>query len=176
MTKVLMVVSAADHWTLNDGTHHPTGFWAEEFVVPHQTFTEAGWHVDIATPGGPVHLALAFNPSHLEIVDPVVEGSAKARMDRRGDKEGGQVLPVSGTDDILTLTTANTVLGTDFLSRINADLANEFGNLTQRTLSMIGSGSTFLIFSLRIASSVCSSRNSVVNISDLYSIYCFVIA
>ena len=28
MTKVLMVVSAADHWTLDDGTHHPTGFWA----------------------------------------------------------------------------------------------------------------------------------------------------
>ena len=34
MTKVLMVVSAADHWTLNDGTHHPTGFWAEELVTP----------------------------------------------------------------------------------------------------------------------------------------------
>lgn len=54
MTKVLFVVSAADQWTLKDGTVHPTGFWAEEFVVPHQTFTEAGWHVDIATPGGRV--------------------------------------------------------------------------------------------------------------------------
>jgi predicted Zn-dependent peptidase len=40
---------------------------------------------------------------------------------------GGQVLPVSGTDDILTLTTANTVLGTDFLSRINADLRETKG-------------------------------------------------
>ena len=30
----------------------PTGFWAEELVVPHQTFTEAGWDVDIATPRG----------------------------------------------------------------------------------------------------------------------------
>ena len=53
-----------------------------------------GFSSDISTPGGPVHLSLAFNPSHLEIVNPVVEGSVKARMDRRGDKEGKQVLPV----------------------------------------------------------------------------------
>ena len=52
MIKVLMVVSAADHWTLNDGTHHPTGFWAEELVTPHSIFTDAGWNVDVATPGG----------------------------------------------------------------------------------------------------------------------------
>ena len=53
-----------------------------------------GFSSDISTPGGPVHLSLAFNPSHLEIVNPVVEGSVKARMDRRGDKEGKQVLPI----------------------------------------------------------------------------------
>ncbi len=53
-----------------------------------------GFSSDVTTPGGPVHLSLAFNPSHLEIVNPVVEGSVKARMDRRGDKTGGQVLPV----------------------------------------------------------------------------------
>ncbi|HET9207228.1 MAG TPA: 2-oxoglutarate dehydrogenase E1 component, partial [Burkholderiaceae bacterium] len=53
-----------------------------------------GFSSDISTPGGPVHLSLAFNPSHLEIVNPVVEGSVKARMDRRGDKPGDQVLPV----------------------------------------------------------------------------------
>jgi aldehyde dehydrogenase (NAD+) len=47
-----MVVSAADHWTLNDGTTHPTGFWAEELVEPHRLFTDAGWTVDFATPGG----------------------------------------------------------------------------------------------------------------------------
>ena len=46
------------------------------------------------TPGGPVHVALAFNPSHLEIVNPVVEGSVRARQDRRGDTRGDQVLPV----------------------------------------------------------------------------------
>ena len=53
-----------------------------------------GFSSDISTAGGPVHLSLAFNPSHLEIVNPVVEGSVKARMDRRGDKDGSQVLPV----------------------------------------------------------------------------------
>ena len=53
-----------------------------------------GFSSDITTPGGPVHLSLAFNPSHLEIVNPVVEGSVKARLDRRGDKEGDTVLPV----------------------------------------------------------------------------------
>ncbi len=53
-----------------------------------------GFSSDIATPGGPVHLTLAFNPSHLEIVNPVVEGSVRSRMERRGDKTGAQVLPV----------------------------------------------------------------------------------
>src|SRR5450830_1314757 len=53
-----------------------------------------GFSSDISTAGGPVHLSLAFNPSHLEIVNPVVEGSVKARMDRRGDKDGAQVLPI----------------------------------------------------------------------------------
>lgn len=53
-----------------------------------------GFSSDVSTSGGPVHLTLAFNPSHLEIVNPVVEGSVRARMDRRADPEGKQVLPV----------------------------------------------------------------------------------
>jgi len=53
-----------------------------------------GFSSDVPTPGGPVHLTLAFNPSHLEIVNPVVEGSVRARMDRRHDPKGLQVLPV----------------------------------------------------------------------------------
>jgi 2-oxoglutarate dehydrogenase E1 component len=53
-----------------------------------------GFSSDVTTRGGPVHLSLAFNPSHLEIVNPVIEGSVRARMDRRGDAQGKQVLPV----------------------------------------------------------------------------------
>ena len=53
-----------------------------------------GFSSDVTTPGGPVHLSLAFNPSHLEIVNPVVEGSVKARLERRGDTTLTQVLPV----------------------------------------------------------------------------------
>ena len=53
-----------------------------------------GFSSDVTTPKGPVHLSLAFNPSHLEIVNPVVEGSVKARQDRRGDTAGDTVLPI----------------------------------------------------------------------------------
>ncbi|MFF6929122.1 type 1 glutamine amidotransferase domain-containing protein [Streptomyces californicus] len=52
MTKALFVVSAADRWTLRDGEAHPSGYWGEELAVPHKVFTEAGWDVTIATPGG----------------------------------------------------------------------------------------------------------------------------
>jgi len=52
MTSVLFVVTAADHWTLNDGTLHPTGYWAEELAEPHRLFTEAGWQITLATPNG----------------------------------------------------------------------------------------------------------------------------
>lgn len=58
-------------------------------VKYHQGFSSA-----VMTPGGVVHLALAFNPSHLEIVNPVVEGSVRARQHRLGDKTGDLVIPV----------------------------------------------------------------------------------
>ncbi len=53
-----------------------------------------GFSADLKTPGGNVHVALAFNPSHLEVVNAVVEGSARARQERRGDAKGDKVLPV----------------------------------------------------------------------------------
>jgi 2-oxoglutarate dehydrogenase E1 component len=66
----------ADHWPAGDVKYH------------------LGFSSDINTPGGPMHLSLAFNPSHLEIVNPVVEGSVRARQHRRKDREGRQVLPI----------------------------------------------------------------------------------
>ncbi|WP_192036310.1 2-oxoglutarate dehydrogenase E1 component [Halomonas sp. YLGW01] len=54
-----------------------------------------GFSSNVMTAGGEVHLALAFNPSHLEIVSPVVEGSVRARQDRRDDSDGSKVLPIN---------------------------------------------------------------------------------
>lgn len=53
-----------------------------------------GFSSDIPTAEGPMHVSLAFNPSHLEIVNPVVEGSVRARQERRKDVERKQVVPV----------------------------------------------------------------------------------
>ena len=58
-------------------------------VKYHQGFSSS-----IMTAGGEVHIAMAFNPSHLEIVAPVVEGSVRARQFRRKDEEGHLVLPI----------------------------------------------------------------------------------
>ncbi|CCQ11865.1 2-oxoglutarate dehydrogenase E1 component [Pseudoalteromonas luteoviolacea B = ATCC 29581] len=54
-----------------------------------------GFSSDFATKGGKVHMALAFNPSHLEIVNPVVMGSVRARLDRLSCKTGSKALPVT---------------------------------------------------------------------------------
>ncbi len=53
-----------------------------------------GFSSDVDTLGGPVHLTLAFNPSHLEIINPVVEGSVKARQDRAGKEGKNTVIPI----------------------------------------------------------------------------------
>ena len=52
MGKILFVLTAADHWTLRDGTKVPTGFWAEEAIGPYRVFKEAGYDIESATPGG----------------------------------------------------------------------------------------------------------------------------
>lgn len=54
MSKILFVMTGADHWTLADGAQHPTGFWAEEAVAPYEAFRAAGHEVVVATPGGVV--------------------------------------------------------------------------------------------------------------------------
>jgi 2-oxoglutarate dehydrogenase E1 component len=78
----------------------PAILFAEFEGIHHEHLTSGdvkyhqGFSSDIGTPGGPMHVTLAFNPSHLEIVNPVVEGSVRARQHRRKDFEGKQVLPV----------------------------------------------------------------------------------
>ncbi|MCK5001977.1 MAG: 2-oxoglutarate dehydrogenase E1 component, partial [Gammaproteobacteria bacterium] len=68
-----------------EGTKHVTELTGD--VKYHLGFSS-----NMSTPGGPVHLALAFNPSHLEIVAPVVEGSVRSRQFRRGDSGGVEVI------------------------------------------------------------------------------------
>jgi len=77
----------ADLFSEFEGKH--TQEFSAGDVKYHQGFSS-----DVVTPGGPMHLTLAFNPSHLEAVNAVVEGSVRARQHRRGDAKGDTVLPV----------------------------------------------------------------------------------
>lgn len=70
--KVLIVLSAADTWTRADGSKYPTGYWTEEFVDVHKEFVEAGYTVDIATPGA---VRPTADPKSLE---PKTVGAEKA--------------------------------------------------------------------------------------------------
>jgi 2-oxoglutarate dehydrogenase E1 component len=85
----VMGKSPAELFSEFEGTYDPETRRGSGDVKYHMGFSS-----DVRTPGGNVHLALAFNPSHLEIVDPVVEGSVRARQDRRGDAAGKRVMPV----------------------------------------------------------------------------------
>ncbi|ANE55832.1 2-oxoglutarate dehydrogenase E1 component [Methylomonas sp. DH-1] len=72
-----------------EGTHTSSPGVLTGDVKYHQGFSS-----NIATPGGPIHLTLAFNPSHLEIINPVVEGSVKARQDRHGVGGIDAIVPI----------------------------------------------------------------------------------
>ena len=105
MTKALFVLTAADHWTLNDASQHPTGFWAEEFTTPYGVFRDAGWDLTVATPGGrkpvadPASLndeqeailaelaSVIDNPAALEDVDP--DGFRRSVLPGRARPDGG---------------------------------------------------------------------------------------
>jgi len=72
-----------------EGAYDPLGLKGSGDVKYHK-----GFSADLRTASGNVHTVLAFNPSHLEVVNPVVEGSVRARQERRDDAQGARVLPV----------------------------------------------------------------------------------
>lgn len=93
MTSVLMVVTGARSWTLRDGTKHPTGFWAEEFVVPYTTFRDAGWDITIATPGGVTPVVDRLSLS--------LQGGGLPATTRRLEAELAELAPVLAHPEVL---------------------------------------------------------------------------
>ncbi|MEV0074256.1 type 1 glutamine amidotransferase domain-containing protein [Amycolatopsis sp. NPDC050768] len=75
MTKLLVILTSATKWSQKDGTQRPTGFWAEEFVVPHRILSAAGVELTIATPGG------RPAPADEMSLSPKVNGDDPARAD-----------------------------------------------------------------------------------------------
>ncbi|MBO3673670.1 type 1 glutamine amidotransferase domain-containing protein [Streptomyces sp. NEAU-YJ-81] len=69
MSKILIVMSAADTWERTDGSAYPTGYWAEEVAAPHEEFVRAGHTVDFAAPGG------VLQPLDRHSADPEVAGA-----------------------------------------------------------------------------------------------------
>lgn len=85
MAHVLMVLSGARVWTLKDGTEHPTGFWAEEFIAPYDIFTEAGYDITVATPGGVKPVVDEISLSISGGTDPLSAKKLKSRLAELSD-------------------------------------------------------------------------------------------
>lgn len=81
--------SPAELFSEFEGVYDPSRLKGSGDVKYHK-----GFSADLRTVSGNVHAVLAFNPSHLEVVNPVVEGSVRARQERRGDERAGRVLPL----------------------------------------------------------------------------------
>ncbi|MGL9735709.1 MAG: 2-oxoglutarate dehydrogenase E1 component [Symbiopectobacterium sp.] len=103
-----------------------------------------GFSSEFATEGGLVHLALAFNPSHLEIVSPVVTGSVRARLDRLSSESGPRVLPVtihgdvaiSGQGVVQELLNMSTVRGYEVGGTLRIVINNRIGFTTSNPLDI----------------------------------------
>ena len=88
MSRVLIVMSAADTWTRNDGSPYPTGYWAEEVAAPHERFVAAGFEVDFASPGG------VLQPLDQHSADPQVAGPGCGRWVEHAEKALRQFGPL----------------------------------------------------------------------------------
>jgi len=99
-----------------------------------------GYSADVPTPGGSMHLALAFNPSHLEIANPVVVGSVRARQTRRRDEHRDQVVPITVHGDsafaaqgvVMELFTMSQARGFAVGGTIHVVINNQVGFTTSR--------------------------------------------
>ncbi len=101
-----------------------------------------GFSSDIDTPGGIVHVALAFNPSHLEIINGVVAGSVRARQHRRLDSDGNQVVPIlvhgdaafAGQGVVMEILNMSHIRGFEIGGTIHVIVNNQIGFTTSNRL------------------------------------------
>jgi len=96
MATMLFVITAADHWTLADGTEQPAGYWAEEALGPYQVFKDAGYAIAAATPGGvaPTADALSLTPEF----NGGEEGAERMREALRGATEFANPMRIEDVD------------------------------------------------------------------------------
>ncbi len=116
---------------------------SDEYMKAHGDVKyHQGFSADINTSGGIVHVALAFNPSHLEIINPVVEGSVRARQHRRRDKEKTEVTPVlihgdaalAGQGVVMETLNMSHTRGFDIGGTIHVVINNQIGFTTSNKL------------------------------------------
>jgi putative intracellular protease/amidase len=94
MSKILIVMSAADVWVRTDGSRYPTGYWAEELAAPHEKFVEAGYTVDFASPGG------VLQPLDQHSADPKIAGQDCARYVAHAEKALRDFGPLLKLDEV----------------------------------------------------------------------------
>lgn len=94
MTKILIVLSAADTWERTDGSSYPTGYWAEELAAPHEKFVAAGLSVDFASPGG------VLQPLDAHSADPEIAGPDCAHHVEHAERALREFGPLLKLDEV----------------------------------------------------------------------------
>ncbi|MFD9736623.1 type 1 glutamine amidotransferase domain-containing protein [Umezawaea sp. NPDC059074] len=94
MTKILIVLSAADTWERTDGSSYPTGYWAEELAAPHERFVAAGLTVDFASPGG------VLQPLDAHSADPEIAGPDCAHHVEHAERALREYGPLLKLDEV----------------------------------------------------------------------------